>query len=255
MPFQILLGGAKNTMMTDTHTASDRVGYSGTALKLTACITMLVDHIGASCIESTYTTLNRAPLMLATLDRTMRLIGRLAFPIYCFLLVEGFLHTHDVRRYFQRLLLFGLLSEIPFDLAFYRTPFYWDHQNVYWTLALGVLAMAALQKFQKEEGKVSWQGWLAALGCVIIAELAATDYGAIGVALILALYLTRKSRKQQCIVGAVMMLYELTAPLAFLLVWYYNGERGYCPKWMQRAFYLFYPVHLALLAAITNLLL
>lgn len=242
-------------MMIDTNTTSNRVGYSGTALKMVACITMLVDHIGASCIETAYTTLNEAPPMLATLDRTMRLIGRLAFPIYCFLLVEGFLHTHDVRRYLRRLLLFGLLSEVPFDLAFYRTPFYWGHQNVYWTLALGVLAMAVLQKFQDEEGNVDWKGRLAALGCALIAQLAATDYGAIGVALILALYLTRKSRRQQCIIGAVMMLFELTAPLAFLLVWYYNGERGYCPKWMQRAFYLFYPVHLTLLALVTNLLL
>ena len=52
-----------------------------------------------------------------------------------------------------------------------------------------------------------------------------------------------------------MMLFELTAPAAFLLVWHYNGERGYCPKWAQRAFYLFYPVHLVVLGVITNIIL
>ena len=74
-------------------------------------------------------------------------------------------------------------------------------------------------------------------------------------ALIVALYLTRSDRKYQCIIGAVMMLFELTAPLAFLLIWHYNGQRGRCAPWQKWAFYGFYPVHLTILAAVTNLLL
>lgn len=232
-----------------------RCGLSGTALKFVACVTMLLDHIGASCIEARYGTAANCPAGLLKFDLTLRLIGRLAFPIFCFLLVEGFLHTHDVKKYIRRLLLFGLVSEIPFDMAFFRVPFYGGHQNVYWTLALGVTAMAAMQHFQNAEGHLTWKGGLAAVGCALLAELAATDYGAIGVALIAALYLTRNSRTQQSILGAGMMLFELTAPLAFVLTWFYNGQRGRCPQWAKWAFYLFYPVHLVVLGVITNVLL
>ena len=126
---------------------------------------------------------------------------------------------------------------------------------MYWTLALGVLAMALLQKSEDADGNAAWTGRLAALGCAVVAQLAGTDYGAIGVALIVALYLTRNSRQKQCILGAVLMLWEVSAPLAFVLLWFYNGERGRCPQWAKWAFYGFYPVHLTLLALVTNLLL
>ena len=169
--------------------------------------------------------------------------------------MEGFLHTHDVKKYIGRLFLFGLLSEVPFDMAFFKTPFHWGKQNVYWTLALGVLAMALLQKSEDADGNAVWTGRLAALACAVVAQLAGTDYGAIGVALIVALYLTRNDRRYQCIIGAGMMLFEITAPLAFVLLWFYNGERGRCPQWAKWAFYGCYPVHLTLLALVTNLLL
>lgn len=135
--------------MTETLPSSTRRGLSGTALKYIACTTMLIDHIGASCLEAgilrpaldagalSTDALASDPLYL--LDGVLRFTGRLAFPIFCFLLVEGFVHTHDVRRYVRRLLLFGLISEVPFDLAFFRTPFDPSQQNVYWTLAFGVL--------------------------------------------------------------------------------------------------------------------
>lgn len=241
--------------MTETLPTNRRCGFSGTTLKLVACITMLIDHIGVSCIEAGYGTAANCPAGLLKLDLTLRLIGRLAFPIFCFLLVEGFLHTHDVKKYIRRLLLFGVVSETPFDMAFFRVPFYGGHQNVYWTLALGVIAMAAMQRSQDAAGRLTWRGGAAAVACALVAELAATDYGAIGVALIAALYLTRNSRTQQSILGAGMMLFELTAPLAFVLTWFYNGQRGRCPQWAKWAFYLFYPVHLVVLGVITNIIL
>ena len=213
----------------ETLQTQTRPGLSGTALKLAACITMLIDHIGASCIEATYGVAYRTPPQILQLDLVLRLIGRL--------------------------FLFGLLSEVPFDMAFFKTPFHWGNQNVYWTLALGVLAMALLQKSEDADGNAVWTGRLAALACAVVAQLAGTDYGAIGVALIVALYLTRNDRRYQCIIGAGMMLFEITAPLAFVLLWFYNGERGRCPQWAKWAFYGFYPVHLTLLALVTNLLL
>ena len=244
---------------------SPRCSFSGTALKTIACITMLVDHIGASCIEAglllpeleTGEVSGGAwnQISLYQLDRVLRFTGRLAFPIFCFLLVEGFVHTHNVKGYLGRLVLFGLLSEVPFDLAFFRTPFDPSAQNVYWTLALGVLAMAGLKRFEKENGLPGWQGLVWAGGCAALALAANTDYHAIGVLIICTLYLTRADRKRQCLAGAVLFLFELTAPLAFVLVWFYNGQRGACSPLQKKAFYWFYPVHLLVLAGITNLML
>lgn len=244
---------------------SPRRSFSGTALKTIACITMLVDHIGASCIEAglllpeleTGEVSGGAwnQISLYQLDRVLRFTGRLAFPIFCFLLVEGFVHTHDVKKYVRRLFLFALISEVPFDLAFFRTPFALDHQNVYWTLALGVLAMAGLKRFEKENGLPGWQGLVWAGGCAALALAASTDYHAIGVLIICTLYLTRADRKRQCLTGALLFLFELTAPLAFVLVWFYNGQRGACSPLQKKAFYWFYPVHLLVLAGITNLML
>ena len=148
------------------------------------------------------------------------------------------------------MLLFALLSEVPFDLAFFRTPFYWEHQNVYWTLLLGLCALGCLQRF----GPQSVPGAAGAFGCAVLAELLRTDYGALGVLLVMLLFFFRQDRARQCLLGALAVCYELPAPLAMLPAFYYNGTRGRCAPWEAWAFYLFYPVHLAVLAALTNTL-
>lgn len=237
----------------------DRCKLSGTALKLIACTTMLIDHIGASCIETQCALSAYSSVGLARFDLVLRLIGRLAFPIFCFLLTEGFAHTHDVKKYAGRMLLFALVSEVPFDWAFFGRPFYWGHQNVYWTLLWGILAMSCLARYQSRKAGAGPKNSVAAAacglgaaGCAMAAEYMNTDYGAIGVLLIILLWLLRESRRKQCIAGGVLFSFELTAPLAFVLIWRYSGQRGRCPKWAQWAFYLFYPVHLAVLGMVTN---
>ena len=114
-------------------------GISGSTLKLIAIITMLIDHTGATVILA----ITRHPAIIADPARLAlwrqvysisRDIGRLAFPIFCFLLVEGFLHTHDIRKYAQRLFLFALVSEIPFDIALKTGWYDPGKQNVYFTL-------------------------------------------------------------------------------------------------------------------------
>ena len=244
--------------MTETAKAPVRCGLSGTALKYIACITMLIDHIGASCIEAGVllpalaagaASCGGIPVStLLAADSVLRYIGRLAFPIYCFLLVEGFLHTHDLKKYALRMLGFALISEWPFDWAFF-SGVYWGHQNVYFTLLLGLLAMKALDTYQTPEGMPALKGILGAATCFLAAALLHCDYDVLGLALILALYMTRKDKRAQCIAGAVFSLFEPVAPLAFGLVWFYSGERGGSSKLEQWAFYWFYPVHLSVLAA------
>ena len=221
---------------------------SGTALKRIACLSMLIDHIGAALLETGLFRCSAIDPRLVGLDQLLRLVGRLAFPIYCFLLVEGFLHTHDLKKYALRMLGFALLSEFPFDWAFF-SGVWWGHQNVYFTLLLGLLAMKALDTFRTGEGTPDIRGILCAAACTGAAALLRCDYDVMGMALILALYLTREDRTAQCIAGAVFTLFEPVAPLAFGLVWLYSGERGGSSKLEQWAFYWFYPVHLLVLAA------
>ena len=115
--------------------------------------------------------------------------------------------------------------------------------------------MAGLKRFEKENGLPGWQGILCAGGCAALAMAANTDYSASGVLILCALYLTRADRKRQYLAGAALFLFELTAPLAFVLVWFSNGQRGACTPLQKKAFYWFSPVHLLVLAAITNVLL
>lgn len=93
-------------------------------LKWIAVLTMVIDHVGAILFPD---------------QIWMRVIGRVAFPIYAYCLAEGFRYTSDYRRYLGRLALFAILSEIPFDLAFYGVPFSFAHQNVFFTLTLGLI--------------------------------------------------------------------------------------------------------------------
>ena len=128
-------------------------------LKMFACIVMLIQTVGIAVIEKglihldqyTQESLNQAMsqdsrlMTLAGIGSIMQLIGGMAIPVFAFLLVEGFLHTRDVKKYLARMLTFAVVSEIPFDLAVFHTPFYWGYQNVFFTLFLGLLALAGIR--------------------------------------------------------------------------------------------------------------
>lgn len=221
---------------------------SGNGLKMVAVITMLTDHIGAMIIEPG--VLNNPGLREDTLimwgkvDMVLRSIGRISFPIFCYLIVEGFLHTKDVKKYAIRLIAFCLISEIPFDLAVWNTWFYPGYQNVYFTLVLGLLALIGISRHQN----TIWKQALALIGTCGAAMLLHTDYGAFGVFLIVLLYLLRDDKKMQTILGCLSVSWEITGPLAFIPIRMYNGSRG---TWnLKYIFYAFYPVHILILWAI-----
>ncbi len=224
-----------------------KAGISGSMLKWIAVVSMAIDHMGAGFLESYVmnawggspigTTFSGNWNEILAVDQIIRYIGRPAFPIFCFLLVQGFLHTSDVKKYAVRLGIFALISEIPFDLALHIRPFHWQNQNVFFTLLIGLLAVWFIQSrgntlFARIAGLFLGAG---------LAEALHTDYGAFGIALIVLLYLLRDRKAMQCILGACCCAWEITAPLAFVPIWFYNGERGRQHRWF---FYWFYPVHL-----------
>jgi len=92
--------------------------------------------------------------------------GRLAFPIFAFLAVEGYFHTRSFKRYALRMLLFAVLSEVPFDLMYGGTVFYPVHQNVIWTLLLGLLGIRLM-----EAARAKGKRWLYVLTCAAVVVL------------------------------------------------------------------------------------
>lgn len=248
-------------------------GISGSTIKMIAIISMLIDHIAATVLErmlanselSMMTNSNPEQLMqyiqenpnivvLSLVYFVMRLIGRLGFPLFCFLLIEGYKHTRNVWKYAARLGVFALVSEIPFDLAFKSRVLEFSYQNVFFTLFLGLLAMIIFDMvFKKDWHKVVKiiLGILTIAAFMVAAQILKTDYAAIGIFSIMILFLFRNHKVGQIIAGCIVFLWEITAPLAFLPVGFYNGERGWNMKYV---FYAFYPLHLFLLFLISVLM-
>lgn len=234
---------------------------SGSTLKIIAVTSMFIDHIGAAIFENNTIASymmskgEAAYLTWGLIDLVLRLIGRIAFPIFCFLLVEGFLHTGNVRRYALRLGAFSLISELPFNLAFCGQLFDSGHQNVFFTLLLGLLVLTGLKRF---EGKSLKKGILRML-CVIagscIAILLKTDYDAFGVCVIVLFYLFRTHPILRDVTAMLTLILcsflEIGGLFALIPIHGYNGKRGISMKYF---FYLFYPVHILFLYGIRQLL-
>ncbi len=233
---------------------------SGSTLKIIAMACMLIDHTAAVLFDrilisrgllnavnasdggaSFLSTGNTAVIYYA--DMIMRAIGRISFPIFCFLLIEGFMHTHDVKKYALNLGIFALVSEIPFDLAFAGKPFYLDYQNVFFTLFIGLVMMIFVGKL------------LVIVAACAVATLLKTDYSAMGILTIVLMYNMRKNKMYcigiGCAVLTLLSLNEITCFLAMIPVHFYNGKRGLNLKY---PFYAFYPVHLLVLFAIAAVL-
>lgn len=209
-------------------------------LKALAMIFMFIDHLA-------YVMIERGVGLLGSwymIDRVMRGIGRMAFPIFCFTIVEGFQRTSDARAYLKRLIIFALISEIPFDLAFRGTLFSMSFQNVFWTLAFG---LAALMIYE-DRFMPSWQRSLGLLACFLLPVMFHTDYSVYGVLTIFCMYLFRKNPLYACMAGYVILLLqsrtEMWAVFGFVLILFYNGQRG---KGNKLFYYAFYPGHLLLL--------
>ena len=216
------------------------------ALKLIACATMLLDHIGAVIVPLT----------------GLRIIGRLAFPIYAFLLAEGIRRTRSSGKYFLRLLIGALLAEVPFDFLFFG-GLTWNHQSVMVTLLLG----AWMLRWHRNKGNML----LPFAVCFLLAEILRTDYGGWGIAMIGLFGVTEelpgKRLWQLAGLGLIFLamnsfrvyLMGLRVPiqlfglLAMVPIGFYSGRKCCRSKWVQWGFYLFYPVHMTVLLLIQGI--
>ena len=266
-------------------------GLSGSTLKIIAIVTMFIDHIGAIIVQGElyslpydYSTMK----IIFSLGITMRLIGRLAFPIFCYLLVEGFLHTKNIKKYAIRLFIFALISEVPFDFAFYKTFFAWQHQNVFFTLFIGILVMYGIDfirnRFKENNQASSLLSFATIVIGMVIAELIRCDYAALGILVMVFLYLFHHKKNLGSLIVCIIFIAYCTSPaiamykqlevygyrtnnfyafayymltsvlqafacLAFIPIHFYNGKKGLSLKYF---FYAFYPVHLLLLGIIAS---
>lgn len=226
---------------------------SGSSLKLLAIATMTIDHIAAFVLS--YVDAAWEPLFLLgsheiSIPYLMRFVGRIAFPIFAFLVVEGFLHTSNRRKYGRNLLLFALLSEIPWNLL-HGGHVYGLSLNVFFTLFLGFLALCVAEKWERRS-PVNHAASLR-LAVQLIAIIAAgivlhSDYGSSGVSFILLLYVLRRQTLMRAAIGCCFLGSRWIAGLAFIPIGLYNGERGFIKgAWAKYLFYAFYPLHLLLL--------
>lgn len=235
---------------------------TGFTLKMIAVITMFIDHFGATIWERMM--LQEALLGARISGDTMydiymvlRCIGRMAFPIYCFLLVEGLTHTRNCRKYLSRLLVFAAVSEIPFDLAFNHTILNFTYNNVFFTLFLGLLTIWLADEIKRRFMNTPKQVFiypvfvlLALFGCAMADFVFCCDYGASGIVAIWLIYIFKSKPMVgfACSVLSLALLSDISEICALLMlvpVYCYNGQRGTQVKYL---FYLFYPVHLLLLS-------
>ena len=218
-----------------------KMKLSQEGLKLIACVTMLIDHIGAVFVPG----------------NALRVIGRLAFPIYCFLLAEGIHHTRDPKKYGLRLLVGVLLAELPFDLLFFGR-LNWVRCSVMVTLLLGFLYGMAVRRVEKLEHKI-----VLVLPFMLAADWLGTDYRGWGVAMIALFLLTREMPQRRLVqaVGLALLCWlmggasiQMFAVAALVPIFCYGGEKATSSRWVQQGFYLFYPVHLTVLLVLAQLL-
>lgn len=229
-------------------------------LHIMAMTFMLCDHLwGASFVQHEIFTC----------------IGRLAFPIYAFMIVEGYFYTKNLKKYVIRLFLFAMISEVPFNLMMGSSIFFPIHQNVLWSF---LISIGLIHWNENVKEKQSWKKILVAITTVVIAYIGGiitfVDYYNAGILMVLAFYFFRGKNWWNYFGQLLCMWYlnceilkgyqyeinlfgntlfierQAFALLALIPVWFYKGKQGYHSKSLQAIYYVFYPLHLLILGII-----
>jgi len=215
---------------------------------------MFIDHIGVTFLD--------------TVPFWFRAVGRLAFPIFVYLLAEGFRHTRSKEKLLMRLLVFAAISEIPYDLVMGNTINFAANTNIFYTLFLGGVTIWLYERLRTRYGWQTFAVLTVILPAMMVAEIIIVDFGGLGVLFIFAMYAIKTKVVRLIAFGVLaisqfiplvvahslgilisteyllMIVFALaTVPLIAL----YNGERGRQMKWL---FYVAYPAHLVVLAVV-----
>jgi len=237
---------------------TSRFETTSMSLHVMAMVFMLCDHLWGTIIPG---------------NDWLTCIGRLTYPIFAFLLVEGYFHTSNLKKYLLRMLVFALLSEIPFNLAMGSTWFYPIHQNVLWTFLISLI-LVHMNELAKRSGRL-WRRILTipltlALGS-LVGLITFVDYYHAGILMVLTFYFFRGRNWWNLLLQFLAMYYinieilsgfsyqfqllgntvffprQGFALLALLPIWLYRGRQGPHNKLLQYTYYAFYPVHLLIL--------
>ncbi len=231
-------------------------GLTSNMLRTIAVLLMLSDHIWATAMS---------------FGDWMTYIGRMAFPIFAFQIAEGFVHTKNFKKYALRLLGFAIVTEIPFNF-FYSSRFFNPyHQNVLFTLLLGLLAIKVIDGIKKDRsGKNIALSVLYLLLILLASVIGFVDYGHLGMLTVVMFYLMRDFPFAWLgqLVGMILLnitffeglvfpveilgkTFEIPsqgfAVFALIPIWLYGGRKGKSSKALQYGFYAFYPVHMIVL--------
>ena len=216
-----------------------------TVLKIIAMVSMVFDHVGDNFFP----------------DQTwMRIIGRIAMPIFTFCVCEGYIHTRDRKKYLTRMLLFALISEIPFDLVTSGKVLEFTHQNIMFTFAMAagtlMLCDLVLNKFGKKTGSILTG--VIMLMSMMLSVVLRLDYSMTALAVVFVYYLLKDKALEIRNLAAMAVHFLLRnvgvylyGVLGFIPLFLYNGKRGKGLKWL---FYVFYPGHLLLIYLMSHLI-
>lgn len=217
--------------------------FSGAQLKYLAFISMLIDHVNNAIV----TPMLDGGGFLLYLSNIFSILGRIAFPIFIFFIVEGFFKTSNRKKYLITLLIFGVISEVPFDMFTSKTFFDPHWNNMMFTLALCLITIWIIDSIKnKLDNKVLW--YVISVIIVILFGFLAMqlsldyDYHAIVVAYLFYIFYDKPMLGAG--LGYLSIIKELYSFLGFGMTLTYNGERGRQYKWLN---YFFYPVHILIL--------
>ena len=235
------------------------IGFSHNALVIIAMFTMFLDHFALMIIQNGKLFgydpgLYAAAIALPeggkwlTIYKVLRCIGRISFPIYCFLIVEGFRKTSNVFKYFFRILTLAIISEIPYDLMVFNRFISFEVQNVLFTYVVALLMLSAIKKMS------SLPQFLTVVPAILAGMITCffkTDYCGWGILIIYIMYMFRHDLNVKCLliifITVIMTIekYYAVGALSVFFIYFYDGSKGYIS--IKKFHYLFYPLHMLIL--------
>ncbi len=219
---------------------------NGAQLKYIAFLSMLIDHVNNGIV---------APLLdgkgaLLYISNIFSILGRIAFPIFIFFVVEGFFKTKNTKKYLINLILFGIIAEVPFDMFTSKVFYNPNWNNIMFTLALCLVTVWIIDELKgKVKNKFLWYGIsvVIVMAFGLLAMLLSLDYDYHAIIIAYVFYIFYDRPVMSAAIGYISIIKELYSFLGFAMTITYNGKRGKQYKWFN---YLFYPVHLLIIGII-----